>query len=176
MASLKKKIAADVAHTAGSGNKKSVFRLFFTKKAIRIIILFRILNHYYYCNNKIASLLLIPVRIYYRLMTNRYCVDLSYKTRIGQGLKLNHAYCIVVNERVQIGENVYIGHNVTIGSSGPANVPKIGNNVTVFVGSIIIGNVSVGDNVVVGAGSLVVRDIPANSVVGGHPCHTLKSS
>lgn len=171
---LREKLKADIAHSTNAINSKSVIKLFFAKKSIRIVVLFRILNHYYFKKNKVAMLLLSPVALYYRLMTNKYCVDLSYKTNIGPGLKMNHCYCTIVNIRATIGEHVYIAHNVTIGSNTPAKVPTIGNNVTIFPGSIIIGDVTIGDNVVIGAGSLVVKDIPANTIVGGHTNRVLK--
>jgi len=176
--SLREKLKADIAHltTSVPGKPKPVILLFFVKKHIRIVVLYRILNHYYLRRNKLALLLLSPLQLYYRLMTNRYCVDISHKTKIGKGFKLNHSYGIVVNIRTEIGENVYIGHNVTIGSNSPEKFPVIGNNVTIYTGSIIIGDVKIGDNVIIGAGSLVVKDIPANTVVGGHACRVLKQA
>lgn len=47
--------------------------------------------------------------------------------------------------------------------------PTIGNNVILFPGSKIIGNVKIGNNVVVGSNAVVVTDIPDNSVVAGVP-------
>lgn len=52
-------------------------------------------------------------------------------------------------------------------------VPKIGNNVTIFANSVIIGPVSIGDNVVIGAGSVVVKNVPDNVIVGGNPAKIL---
>jgi serine acetyltransferase len=135
-------------------------------------LLYRVLNHYK--KNKAVSIILLPLAFYYRLMTNKYCIDITTDTRIGAGFKLNHAYGIVINKRTTIGDNVYIAHNVTIGSNGNG-FPKIGNNVTIFPGSIIIGDITIGDNVIVGAGSLVVKSIAANTTVGGHPSKILKS-
>jgi len=162
---LREKLKADIAHSTNAINSKSVIKLFFAKKSIRIVVLFRILNHYYFKKNKVAMLLLSPVALYYRLMTNKYCVDLSYKTKIGPGLKMNHCYCTIVNIRATIGEHVYIAHNVTIGSNTPAKVPTIGNNVTIFPGSIIIGDVTIGDNCIIGANNLIYKSVPANTIV-----------
>ena len=46
---------------------------------------------------------------------------------------------------------------------------KIGNNVFIGAGAIILCGVSIGDNVIVGAGSVVTNNIPSNLVVGGNP-------
>ncbi|AYL97117.1 serine acetyltransferase [Mucilaginibacter celer] len=175
---LSEKLKADIKHLTTSsvgGKPKPAFILFFIKKAVRIVVIYRVLNHFYLNRNKVALLLLSPLKLYFRLMTSRYCTDISYKTKIGPGFKLNHSYGIIVNIRSTIGENVYLGHNVTVGSNSPSKFPKIGNNVTIFPGSIIIGDVTIGDNVTIGAGSLVVKDVPANTVVGGHPSKILRT-
>ncbi|VWX32730.1 conserved hypothetical protein [Limnobacter sp. 130] len=46
---------------------------------------------------------------------------------------------------------------------------RIGNNVFIGVGSIILPGVTIGNNVVVGAGSVVSKDVPSNHVVAGNP-------
>jgi serine acetyltransferase len=171
--SLKEKLRADIKRLKSTGGSKFLIVLLLSKKNFRIVLSYRILNHYH--KNKIISILLLPLAVYYRLMTNKYCIDLTVNTNIGAGFKLNHSYGIVVNQRTIIGDNVYIAHNVTIGSAGTNKFPKIGNNVTIFPGSIIIGDVTIGDNVTIGAGSLVVKDIPSDTVVGGHPGKVLKT-
>lgn len=52
---------------------------------------------------------------------------------------------------------------------------KIGNNVFVGAGSIILPGVTVGDKVIVGAGSVVTKDIQRNSVVAGNPVRCICS-
>ncbi|WP_304610901.1 serine acetyltransferase [Mucilaginibacter sp. UR6-1] len=170
MSSLSGKLKADIKQLRGK-DKKPLVILFLTKKNYRIVILYRILNHFH--KSTLASLLLLPLSLYYRLMTNRYCVDLPVDTRIGEGFRLNHCYCVVVNRKAVIGNNVYIGHSVTIGSNGD-RYPVIGNNVLIAPGCLIIGDVTIGDNVIIGAGSLVVKNVEANSIVGGHPSRFLR--
>ncbi|MOA70338.1 Maltose O-acetyltransferase [compost metagenome] len=46
---------------------------------------------------------------------------------------------------------------------------KIGNNVWIGGGAIILPGVTVGDNAVIGAGSVVTRDVPARATVVGNP-------
>ena len=52
---------------------------------------------------------------------------------------------------------------------------KIGNNVFIGYGAIIMPGVVIGDNVVIGAKSLVSRDIPSNSIAVGIPARVIKS-
>lgn len=177
MNSLVNYLKQDLLHLRTATGNLPLFTLLLWHKNVRIVFLFRLLNYdfYYGKNNLLLKIILKPFQLYYSLMTNRYCIDLPFQTKIGAGLKLNHSYGIVVNADAIIGENFYLGHNVTIGSNGPKNVPVIGNNVTIFTGSVVIGNVSIGDNVVVGACSLVFKDIPNNTIVGGNSCKVLRS-
>ena len=99
-------------------------------------------------------------------------------------LKINntgfpHPVGIVINQGAKIGENCKIFQNVTIGmgkyfEKSKSNTPVIGNNVTIYANSVIIGGVTIGDNAVVGAGSVVLKDVEANTVVAGNPARVIK--
>ena len=39
---------------------------------------------------------------------------------------------------------------------------------------LIVPGITIGDNVVVGAGSVVTKDLPANVIAVGNPCHVLR--
>ena len=51
---------------------------------------------------------------------------------------------------------------------------KIGNNVWIGAGAIILMGVTIGDGSVIGAGSVVTKDIPANCIAVGTPCKVLR--
>lgn len=61
------------------------------------------------------------------------------------------------------------GYNWSKTNEGGVKVPVIGNNVMLFSGCKILGNVKIGNNVVVGANAVVVKDVPDNAVVAGVP-------
>lgn len=72
--------------------------------------------------------------------------------------------------RAEYGDYFLIYQGVTIGGSydkdGKIEYPKLGNNVTCFSNSSILGNCKIGNNVIIGANTQIVnRDIPANSKV-----------
>lgn len=46
---------------------------------------------------------------------------------------------------------------------------RVGDNVFIGRGSVILPGVTIGSNVVIGAGSIVARDIPGNCVAAGAP-------
>ena len=46
-------------------------------------------------------------------------------------------------------------------------MPRLGDNVLVGAGAVLIGNITVGDNVRIGANTTVVDDVPAGATVVG---------
>lgn len=111
-------------------------------------------------------------------LLKKYSIDLSDNTKIGSNLAIPHPVGIVLGNLVEIGDNVTIYQNVTLGakkdSEGNLVYPKIGNNVSIFTGSTVIGDVQVGDNVIIGANSVVIADCISNSIYAGNPSKRIK--
>lgn len=92
-------------------------------------------------------------------------------------IQFPHPVGIVISKDAKFGKNCIIFQNVTIGirtSDNIAKAPIIGNNVKIYAGAIIIGDVHIGENFVIGAGSVVLDDIPANVVCAGNPARIIK--
>ena len=90
-----------------------------------------------------------------------------------------HCWLIEVGDHVTLAPRVHIlAHDAStkreLGYTRIAKV-KIGSNVFVGAGSIILPGVVIGDNVIIGAGSVVTKDIPGNSVAAGNPCKVITS-
>ena len=91
----------------------------------------------------------------------------------------SHCWHISIGDNVVLAPNVHIlAHDAStkifLGYTRVAET-KIGNNVFVGAGSIVLPGVTIGDNVVIGAGSIVSRNIPDNSVAVGNPAQVVKS-
>ncbi|MGI8401627.1 MAG: sugar O-acetyltransferase [Gemmatimonadaceae bacterium] len=52
---------------------------------------------------------------------------------------------------------------------------RIGDNVWIGGGTLVLPGVTIGDNVTIGAGSIVTADIPSDSLAVGHPCRVIRS-
>lgn len=112
-------------------------------------------------------------RYYCHLIERRYRCRISPGARIKSGLYLPHPDGIVIGEKSIIGKNVTIYQQVTIGQNHK-KYPIIGNNVIIYAGAKIIGNVHIGDNSIIGANAVVTKDVPSNSIWGGNPARELK--
>lgn len=51
---------------------------------------------------------------------------------------------------------------------------KIGRNVWIGGGALIMPGVTVGDDALIGAGAVVTRDVPAGATVAGNPARIMK--
>lgn len=92
---------------------------------------------------------------------------------IGGGFFIQHGYGTIIAPR-SIGKNCWVNQGVTIGYTNATDCPTIGNNVTIYCGAKVLGNVTVGDNSVIAANAVVVKDVPPNVVVGGVPAKIIK--
>lgn len=108
-------------------------------------------------------------------------------THLGHHVYANFNLTLVDDGDIFIGNYVMFGPNVTLATAGHPimpqlrlegmqfNIPiRIGNNVWIGAGTIVLPGVTIGENTVIGAGSVVTKDIPANVVAVGNPCKILR--
>jgi acetyltransferase-like isoleucine patch superfamily enzyme len=131
-----------------------------------------------------------------------FAVGENGKCTIGDFTLLNGAL-IMAEERIDIGSHCLVSWNVGIADSdfhplepaqrlvdAQALAPffkdrpprpklktapvKIGDNVWIGMGAVILKGVTIGDNSVVAAGAIVTKSIPANTIVAGNPAEVVK--
>lgn len=122
---------------------------------------------YFRINNPIKYIL----NIYCKKETN-FVIDIT--TKLGGGILTGHPYCTILNAD-SIGENFYVNHLVTVGEVNGKR-PTIGNNVSIYTGAIVIGDIAIGNNVNIGAGAVVVKNVPDNCTVVGNPAKIIKQN
>lgn len=99
-------------------------------------------------------------------------VEIHPGATIGRRLFIDHGAGIVIGETTEIGDDVTIYQGVTLGGTGKESGkrhPTIGNNVVISSGAKVLGSFRVGDNVKIGAGSVVLKEVPDNCTVVGIP-------
>jgi serine O-acetyltransferase len=124
-----------------------------------------------------------PVWILYRLarfpLHHLFNVDIwagRSGARIGAGLCLVHPRNIVIGGGVEIGEDCLIFHEVTLGTGPTPGVPRIGNNVDIYVGARVLGGISIGDHCMIGANCVVTQSVRPSFVVVSPPIRVIPRS
>ncbi len=102
-------------------------------------------------------------------------IDIHPGATIGKRFFIDHGTGIVVGETTEIGENVKIYQGVTLGAlstrkgqelRGVKRHPTIGNNVTIYSETSILGGETViGDGATIGGNAFIVSSIPAGMKV-----------
>lgn len=118
-------------------------------------------RHHYYA--KVLSVFARPLPL----------LDISSTAEIGGGLIVQHGYATIIAPR-KIGKKCWVNQGVTIGYTNDNDCPTLGDNVTVYAGAKILGDIRVGNNVIVAANAVVVKDVEDNCVVGGVPATVIK--
>lgn len=139
--------------------------------------IWRYAHKIYAKNNRFAD----KVARAFELLNYSLCSNgVSAKAEIGNNTNFfHHGIGCVVHADAIIGDNCVIFGNVTIGKkwSNGVNIggpPKIGNNVMIGAGAVLLGDFTVGDNAIIGANAVVMIDVPENAMAVGIPAKIIK--
>jgi serine O-acetyltransferase len=91
---------------------------------------------------------------------------------IGPGLFIQHGFATVVAAR-SVGANCWINQQVTIGFTSADDRPVLGDDVFVYAGAKVLGDVVIGEGARVGANAVVLTDVPPHATAVGVPARTL---
>lgn len=113
--------------------------------------------------------------------------DYGYNISLGDGVFLNFNCVILDVVEVVIGDGTQIGPAVQIYTADhPRDAEtrktglefgrpvRIGSDVWIGGGAIILPGVSIGSRAVIGAGSVVTRSVPAGVFAAGNPCRVIR--
>ncbi|MPQ60190.1 sugar O-acetyltransferase [Duganella sp. FT27W] len=112
-------------------------------------------------------------------------LDYGYNITLGDGVFMNFNCVILDVVQVEIGDGTQIGPGVQILTADHPREPalraqglefgrpiKIGKNVWIGAGALIMPGVTIGDDALIGAGSVVTRDVAPGVTVVGNPARS----
>ena len=115
--------------------------------------------------------------------------DYGFNIMLGDGVFMNFGCVILDVCAVTIGDLTQIGPGVQIlAADHPREAAqrramlesgrpiRIGANVWIGGGAIILPGVTIGDDAIIGAGSIVTRDVPAGATVVGSPARIIRGT
>lgn len=165
---------SSTAETAGDRTTPGVFSDFRCNRGnprIQLaMVLFRLANRVRRRSDRVRPTA-VPIGVLYRILVEWiFCVELPWKTAVGERLTISHGFGLVVNDGSIIGNDVKLRHGVTIGTAhdgGPA--PVLEDGVDVGASAVILGGVTVGRGARVAAGAVVLTDVPPGALAAGVP-------
>ena len=98
-------------------------------------------------------------------------IDIHPAAQLASPLFIDHGTGIVVGETTISGKNLKMYQGVTLGAlslkvgsklKGCKRHPTIGENVIIYAGASILGDVSIGNNVTIGSNVFITESIPDN--------------
>ena len=104
-------------------------------------------------------------------------IDIHPGARIGKGFFIDHGTGVVIGETAVLGEQVRIYQGVTLGAvsfpkdacgaliKGQKRHPTIGNNVIIYSGASVLGDIIIGDNSVIGGNVWLTERLPAGTKI-----------
>ena len=98
-------------------------------------------------------------------------IELPCEVPIGRNFVIEHAGGIVVSGYASFGDDCRIRNGVVIGLARLEEpcAPRIGNDVDIGTGAVLLGDIRIGDHVRIGANAVVLSDVPDNSIAVGVP-------
>lgn len=111
-------------------------------------------------------------------------IDIHPGATLGKGVFIDHGTGVVIGETAVIGDNVRIYQGVTLGAGnfpkdacgmlikGLKRHPTIGNNVTIYSGASVLGDITIGDNSVIGGNVWLTESLPAGTKITAFPPET----
>lgn len=114
--------------------------------------------------------------------------DYGSNIRIGRNAFINFGCVFLDCAEIEIGDDLQMAPMVQLYTPEHPLDPdtrrsgleyarpiRIGHNVWIGGGAIILSGVTIGDDCVIGAGSVVKRDLPAGSVAVGNPARVVRN-
>lgn len=115
-----------------------------------------------------------------RLKKHGLRVGDNFQMEKGCNIDANFPWLIDIGDNVTLASHVaIIAHDGStkklVGFSKVGRV-RIGNDVFIGLGSIVMPNVRIGDGAVIGANSVVTHDVPAGTVAVGSPAKVVSTT
>jgi maltose O-acetyltransferase len=118
-----------------------------------------------------------------------FACDYGFNIRLGRNTFINYNCVFLDCAPIEVGDDLQMGPAVQLYTAEHPLEPdvrrsgleyarpiRIGHNVWIGGGAIILAGVTIGDDSVVGAGSIVTHNVPPVSVVVGNPARIVRSS
>lgn len=164
-------IYSDLSRITEPSLKSFIKNYFFTRGGVfRFTVWLRIVS--YVKKEKILRLCYPVAYLIFRHYTYKYGIHVDSNIEIGKGLMIVHGDGVYINCN-KVGNNFTIYQNVTVGVDTSGR-PNICDNVTIYPGAVVVGEICLNNNCVVGANSFLNKTVDEGTTVAGVPAKRIK--
>lgn len=180
---LREIMKLDVAAAySGDPAAKSYEEIIFSYPGIRAITIQRLAHVLYMCGTPLIPRLMTE---YAHTVTG---IDIHPGAVLGKGVFIDHGTGVVIGETARIGDNVRIYQGVTLGAlsfpkdacgmliKGCKRHPTVENDVVIYSGATILGDITIGEKCVVGGNVWLTEDLPPGTKIIANPPETKRKS
>lgn len=113
----------------------------------------------------------VAYKLAFTFVRNFYGIEIPRTVQVGRRLCVGHQSGIVIHPNAVIGDDCIIRFNSSLAGASiehdqwAREAPRLGNHVTIGVGAIVVGNVTIGDGSRIGPNAVVTRNVPPGTVV-----------
>lgn len=163
-----RQLALEDAHAIFEGDPaaKSIPEIILAYPGLHAMLIYRIAHTLY-----LENIPIIP-RLMSEIAHSQTGIDIHPGATIGKSMFIDHGTGIVIGETAIIGDFVKLYQGVTLGAfSVSKNTqgrrhPKLGNHVTVYARSTILGgNTEIGDHCVIGGNVWLTQSLPPRTTI-----------
>ncbi len=151
---------------------KSVLEIVLCYPGLHAILWHRLAHRLY-----VAGVPLLP-RVISQFSRTWTGIEIHPGAKIGRRFFIDHGMGVVIGETAEVGDDCLIYQGVTLGGTGNERGkrhPTLGDCVVVGAGAKVLGSIRIGNNVKIGAGSVVVHNVPDHSTVVGIPGRVVRT-
>lgn len=108
---------------------------------------------------------------------NKYGLHISLNV-FDEGLKIMHLGPVLTNGKACCGKNITMHMNTAVVAGGrDNNAPKLGNNIILGFGSVVLGGITLADNIAIGANALVNKSFYESDIaIAGVPAKKISDN
>ena len=166
---LREVISEDLIHSGIDCTGRGILKAYWKYTTFRVVYWLRVCQR---CKEMGGVLNFVFLIAYMKLkrLKNIYGVDVSVSTPTGPGLAIMHGGTVYLNAE-KIGRNCTFFQGVTLGAKSLKDKrrPVLEDDVTVYTGAVVVGNITLHKGCVVAANSVVIEDVPEYALVSGVP-------
>lgn len=153
---------------------RGIYEFLLLRPQILVNISFRLTRHF--LKRKPFWLFGQIMRFFHSFNCAFFSISLPVEAEVGPGLYFPHYGAIVIHPKSKLGAFCTLYQGVTIGSVDDGATPVLGNYVTAYARSSILGDSHIGDNTRIGAHTLIIdMSPPPYCSVVGNPARVVNS-